>query len=123
MVTVKRERFIVFKIFSNQAESIPLSHIRYSLWNKFQTLYGLENTAKSGMYFVEYNENFNLGLIRCDHKALENILTSMSLISKISNVHVIVVPLFISGLLNKAKKHYGSLIPNSKDRAIPQPLQ
>jgi len=113
MVTVKRERFIVFKIISEDGRSIPLSRFRHTLWVKFQSLYGLESTTKSAMYFIDYNESVNIGLIRCSHTELDNILTSMALLSNIDNIRAIVIPVFISGLLNKAKKHYNILIDSN----------
>ncbi|MHA1687348.1 MAG: Rpp14/Pop5 family protein [Candidatus Heimdallarchaeaceae archaeon] len=102
MVTIKRDRYIVYKIFSEK--KCLLSDIKSIIWRTYQQLYGLVGSSDAGLYFEVFEEDKQMGLIRCTHTSLQNLLSVLSIISKCQDVELIIYPIYVTGLIKKAKK-------------------
>lgn len=102
MVTIKRDRYIVYKIYSDKKFS--LSEVKSLIWRVYQLLYGIVGGSDAGLYFELFDEEKQMGMIRCTQTSLYNLLSVMSLISKNKEKNLLIFPVFITGLINKAKK-------------------
>ena len=115
MVTLDRDRYVVFQILPKHV-NVQIANLKRYVWSTYQKLYGLDGTTEAGLYFEEFKEKNGLGLIRCNSKSLSNLMTSITLISSINNNEVLILPLYVTGLINKAKKYISeSTSPNHND--------
>lgn len=104
VVVITRDRYVVFQVISN--EDLPtLSSIKSKIWDEYQTIFGVNGTTGAGLFFDNYNEITGAGIIRCEHKALSNLMIILSRITAINNAEVILISLYTTGLVNKAKKY------------------
>ncbi|MBY9000917.1 MAG: hypothetical protein KGD64_08395 [Candidatus Heimdallarchaeota archaeon] len=108
MVVVTRDRYVVFQVFSDS--DVPsLSHIKTKIWGEFQRLFGISGTTGAGLFFDHFEEQKSTGIIRCEHKALSKLMTILSLITDVEGRNIILIPLYVTGLINKAKSYLGAL--------------
>ena len=108
MVVITRDRYVVFQVISN--EDLPtLSSIKSKIWEEYQTIFGVNGTTGAGLFFDNYNEAEGTGIIRCEHKALSNLMVILSRIIDINDTDVILIPLYTTGLVNKAKSYLNLL--------------
>ena len=104
MVVITRDRYVVFQVLS--IEDLPtLLSIKSKIWDEYQKIFGISGTTGAGLFFDNYNEEEGKGIIRCDHKALSNLMTILSRITDINVRDVILIPLYTTGLVNKAKSY------------------
>jgi RNase P/RNase MRP subunit POP5 len=104
MVTIERDRYVVFKILLDDTEK-DLGNLKREIWSMYQKLFGLDGTTEAGLYFEEFNKEKQIGLVRCNSKSLSYLMTSFAMISKIDDTEIMILPLFVTGLINKAKKY------------------
>ncbi len=107
MVTLKRDRYVVFKIIvenKDQENNITINTIRRDIWATYNKLFGLLKSSEAGLFFEDYLEDKFMGIIRCSQLSLSNLLIVMAITTKINNNNIIIFPIFITGLINKAKK-------------------
>ncbi|MHA1707528.1 MAG: Rpp14/Pop5 family protein [Candidatus Heimdallarchaeaceae archaeon] len=103
MVVLVRDRYVVFQVLCSGA--IPdLSTLKRKIWSTYQTLFGLSGTSEAGLFFDTYDLETGKGIIRCTSKSFSPLMTTLSLIQKISDDLVIIVPLLVSGTIKKAKE-------------------
>jgi RNase P/RNase MRP subunit POP5 len=103
MVTIKRDRYVAFRILSG-LKSIKESSIKSSIWKLYQTLYGLFESSGSGLFFEDYNEETKLGIMKCTHTSLPQLLTVLAVISEVDDVKILFQILNVSGTINKARQ-------------------
>lgn len=103
MVTYKRDRYVVFRIIS-ELEELEEIDVKNSIWQTYQTLFGLYGSAGSGLYFEDYSKIEKTGIFRCSHTSLPQLLTVLAFISKIKKNTLLFQVLNVSGTINKAKK-------------------
>ena len=104
MVVITRDRYVVFQVISS--EDLPtLSSIKSKIWDEYQTIFGVNGTTGAGLFFDNYNEVEGTGIIRCEHKALSNLMVILSRITYINDTDVILIPLYTTGLVKKAKSY------------------
>lgn len=107
MVVITRDRYVVFQVLSE--DDLPnLSLIKSKIWDEYQKIFGISGTTGAGLFFDNYEEE-GTGIIRCDHKALSNLMAILSRITNISNKDIILIPLYTTGLVNKAKRYLKTL--------------
>jgi len=103
LVTLKRDRYIAFKILS-ESNKIKESSLKLSVWDTYKTLFGISESSGSGLYFENYNDVTKLGIVRCNHKALVQILTVLAILTRIDRDEILIQIINVSGTINKAKK-------------------
>jgi RNase P/RNase MRP subunit POP5 len=104
MVVLDRDRYVVFQILPEN-KGIQIAELKRNIWSMYQKLYGLNGTTEAGLYFEEFDETNGMGLVRCNSKSLSNFMTSIAMITTIDKNEVLIMPLYITGLINKAKKY------------------
>lgn len=108
MVVLTRDRYIVFQAIVES--TVPnLTVLKTTIWKKYETIFGLSGTSEAGLYFETFDEKNGTGLIRCSSRSLSSLLTVFALITKIEEDDVILLPLFISGLIKKAKAYLSNI--------------
>ncbi|MHA1260023.1 MAG: Rpp14/Pop5 family protein [Candidatus Heimdallarchaeaceae archaeon] len=107
MVVLVRDRYIVFQILCSG--NLPdLSTLKRKIWSTYQTLFGLSGTSEAGLFFDAYEVETGKGIIRCTSKSFSPLMTTLSLVQKINDDLVIIVPLLVSGTIKKAKEYVES---------------
>ena len=108
MVTIDRDRYVVFKILLHD-EVIEITELKKKIWLIYQQIYGLDGTSEAGLYFEEYDKEKKIGLVRCNSKSLSNLMITFALITAIDKAEILILPLFTTGLIGKAKKYISTL--------------
>ena len=103
MVTLKRDRYIAFRILS-QAHKVEEAILKAIVWNSYKTLYGISESSGSGLYFEHYDSDEKLGIMRCNHQALKQILTVLAILTRLGGDEILIQVIHVSGTINKAKK-------------------
>ena len=104
MVTIDRDRYVIFQILPDDTK-IEITNLKRKIWSMYQKLYGLDGTTEAGLFFEDYNDEKKVGLVRCNSKSLSYLMTSFSMITEIDGKEILILPLFVTGLINKAKKY------------------
>ncbi|NPD87258.1 MAG: hypothetical protein HGN29_00950 [Asgard group archaeon] len=108
MVTIERDRYVVFKILLDDTKT-EIEDLKRNVWSMYQRLYGLDGTTEAGLFFEEYDNEKRIGLVRCNSKSLSYLMTSFAMIREIDGAELLILPLFVTGLINKAKKYVSAL--------------
>ncbi|MCG3225969.1 MAG: hypothetical protein H7645_03560 [Candidatus Heimdallarchaeota archaeon] len=112
MVTIERDRYVVFKILPDDTKT-EIVDLKRNIWSMYQRLYGLEGTTDAGLFFEDYNDEKSIGLVRCSSKSLSYLMISIAMITEVDGTEILILPLFVTGLINKAKKYASALVsPN-----------
>ncbi len=97
----EKKRYIVYEILSDQKMSF--NNIKSSINKAVLGFLGELGYAKSGLIIMDMFKN-NKGVLRTNHKEVDNIKASLALIDKINNEKVIIKSNLVTGVLNKAKR-------------------
>ncbi len=101
----ERGRYIVFEIIT-ELEEISKSDLLNSITRSLFSLHGELGASKTGIWLIEFDERKKKGIIRCSHKGLIELRTSLAVISQINKNPVIFHVLGISGTIKKAKEKF-----------------
>lgn len=95
----EKERYIAFEVLSE--ERIMFSDLESAIWNTAQDFFGELGTAQTSMWIIKnlYDENKQVGVIRCNNISVDKILTSLGLITRLGDLRVIFKILAISGTI------------------------
>lgn len=85
----EKERYIAFEIISE--EQISFSDLESAIWNTAQDFFGELGTAHTSLWLIRnlYNENSQIGVIRCNNFSVDKVLTSLGLITRLGDIRVI----------------------------------
>jgi len=102
----ERRRYLVFQVVSK--EKMPFSDISNGIWHSVLNFLGELGTAESEVWVIKnsWDEEKQLGIIRCEHTAVEKIRTALALVQRIGDQPVIVRVLGVSGTIKSAKKKF-----------------
>ncbi|MHA1345668.1 MAG: Rpp14/Pop5 family protein [Candidatus Heimdallarchaeaceae archaeon] len=108
MVVITRDRYVVFQVLS--AADLPtLPSIKAKIWDEYQKIFGISGTTGAGLFFDNYKDEEGTGIIRCDHRALSNLMAILSRVTEINDKDIILIALYTTGLVNKAKSYLKEL--------------
>jgi len=99
----KRSRYVKFKIISQ--ESVFYEDLEHAVWNVFLDFYGENGTAELDLWLVKnlYDENGQMGIIRCGHKAVDKVIAGLGLLTRLGDNRIVVKILKISGTIKGLK--------------------
>ncbi|MDD5331626.1 MAG: Rpp14/Pop5 family protein [Candidatus Nanoarchaeia archaeon] len=97
----EKKRYLVYEIYSNE----NLTNLKTEILNSIRKFLGSFGLAKAGIQIVETKNN--KGIIRVNNKELNNLKTALILTNKINQKDVYIRPIFVTGLLGKAKIKLG----------------
>jgi ribonuclease P/MRP protein subunit POP5 len=101
-----RRRYIAYEVVSE--EKVLIDDLMNTIWHTVLNFLGEHGTSKTDMLIAKdtYDENKQMGLIRCSHDNVEQIRASLALIERIGDVRVVFKVLGISGTMNAAKMKF-----------------
>ncbi len=103
----EKKRYLTFKVISDKKfnfkdieKTISLNNIEFN---------GVLNSSKTNINFIQDCFNFEnqTGIIKVNNKYIDNTKASLTLIKYINSSSVIIRSLYVSGILNKAKRYLG----------------
>ena len=101
-----RRRYLAFQVITKT--EIPPADIAREIWHSILNFLGELGTAQSEVWLVKsvYDEKNRMGLIRCNHTAVEHVRTALALVSRVNEVPVTIKVIGISGTISAARKKY-----------------
>ena len=108
MSTLKEKtRYLAFEVISDHKIG-DFKAVSKEIQDKSLLLLGQLGLAKAGMRILPEKWNLDLqkGIVKVNHKHVDELKSSLTLIEKINNKKVIVKSLGVSGMLNKAEQKY-----------------
>lgn len=102
----EKKRYLTFEILS-KSKIKDFSQVSGAIWNDLLSFIGELGAAKAGIIIMQdkYNANNQKGIIRVNHKYVDKLRASLSLVKQIDGKEVIIRSLTVSGMLNKAAKY------------------
>lgn len=102
----EKKRYIAFHVISEN--KVEFTDLLTSLWRSLLSLLGEKGTSKVDLWIMKdtWDENKQRGLIRCNHKKVEEVRLALGLIKNIKEEDVIVRSLGVSGTMKSAQKKY-----------------
>ena len=102
----RKKRYIAFQIISEK--KILTNDIFNGIWHSLLNFLGEYGTAKAGVWLLKtlYDEDKQLGLIKCNHDSVEHVRTGLAMMQRIGDSRVIVKVLGVSGTIKAAKKKF-----------------
>jgi len=104
LVKEERNRYIVFKLYSNN--DISRENLVKDIWRNLLTIYGEYGASKTNFWLIEYDEKTKKGIVRCTHTTVNMLRTVLALTTKIAETPVMVKILGISGTIKTAKEKF-----------------
>jgi len=95
----EKKRYVVFEVKSE--DSFSFSNLKDAIALAYKDLFGEMGLAKSGLNFVEFENN--KGILRINNKDVKNIKASFVFLRKINKQDAIVRSLGVSGMLKRAR--------------------
>ncbi len=103
MVKFYRKRYVLFKLIS-EGSNIEEDAVKRAILNSFQILFGLTGVGEAGLVFLGYDNQTSTGIIRCNHKFVNNLRASLTFIREINGKKTSIYTLRISGTLKTLKE-------------------
>ncbi|MDD5178071.1 MAG: Rpp14/Pop5 family protein [Candidatus Nanoarchaeia archaeon] len=97
----ERKRYVVYEVHSNDR----LANLKDEILSSIRKFLGSFGLAKAGVQMLDIKNN--KGIIKVNNKELNNVKTALILTNKINQKDVYVQPIFVTGLLRKAKLKIG----------------
>jgi len=99
----EKNRYISFKVISE--EPVVYSDLEVAIWNSMLDFFGELGTAKTSMWLIKnlYDEQKQIGVIKCNHKSVQDVITGLGLISRLGDSRVTIKILSVSGTIRSLK--------------------
>lgn len=99
----EKERYVAFQVISE--DSIMYSDLESAIWDSMMNFFGEHGTAKTSMWIVKnlYDEQNQIGVVRCNNKSVQDVITGLGLISRLGDVRVTIKILSVSGTIRGLK--------------------
>ena len=103
----EKKRYLAFEIVS-KSKIKAFSEVSKAIWASTLSFAGTKGAAGMGIWVLpeKYNATKQTGLIRVEHRSLDELKASLALIKEIEGQPVIVRSKGASGILAKAEKKY-----------------
>ena len=101
-----RTRYLAFDAISEQ--KILLDDLINTIWHSVLNFLGETGTARANIKIIKdtYDDNRQMGILRCSHDEVENVRSALALIQRIGDTRVILRVLGISGSIKAAKMKF-----------------
>jgi len=103
----EKKRYLAFEIIS-KSKIKAFSEVSKAIWNATLSFAGTKGAAKMGIWVFpeKYNMTKQRGLIRVEHRSLDEMKASLTLIKEIEEQPVVVRSIGASGIMAKAEQKY-----------------
>jgi len=99
----EKKRYLVFEIKSNT--NFKQQDVEKVITEEILKFIGTLGYSKAGVIFLKDNYKNNKGILRIGHKHVDEIKMVLGLIKQIEKRSAKVNTIYVSGILNKAKKY------------------
>jgi len=101
-----RKRYIAYHIISQ--EKILFQDLINTIWHSLLNLLGELGTSETDLWIIKdsYDENKQMGILRCSHTSVEQLRAALALIDRIGDIRVIVKVLGVSGSIKATKMKF-----------------
>lgn len=101
-----RTRYLAFQVISE--EKILLQDLINTIWHSVLNFVGEVGTSEAELRFFKdaYDENKQMGILRCSHDNVEKVRASLALIQRIGDNKVVFKVLGISGSVKATKMKF-----------------
>jgi len=100
----EKKRYLAFEVISK--DKINFNQTEKQIKESVLSLIGELGYGKAGIMILKETFNNQKGLIKVNNKYVNELKMALGLIKNIDNQKVIVNPIGVSGIINKAKKRY-----------------
>lgn len=102
----EKKRYIMFQVISEEGETIDYSDLEQAIWNTCLDFLGEYGVSKASIWLVKncWNEKKHVGIIRCNHKSVHDVIASLGLISRLGDTKIIIKIIKVSGTIKTIKK-------------------
>lgn len=99
----EKKRYIAFKVISE--EQIVYSDLEPAILNQLLDFYGEYGFSRLSFWIIKnlYNEQKQVGVIRCNNKSVSQVIACLGLISRLGDTRVIFKILKVSGTIKGLK--------------------
>jgi ribonuclease P/MRP protein subunit POP5 len=99
----EKKRYILFQVMSE--EPIAYEDLEQAVWNQFLDTFGELGVSKTGLWIVKnlYNSEKQTGVLRCNHKSVQQMIAGLGLITRLGDSRVIFKILKVSGTIRSLK--------------------
>lgn len=100
----EKTRYIAFQIISE--EPIEYSDLESGIWNTLLDFLGEYGVSKTSVWLIKdkWDKDKQTGIIRCNHRSVQNIIVSLGLINRLGNNRINFKILKVSGTIKGAIK-------------------
>lgn len=101
-----RWRYLAYKVISE--DKVKIEDLMNTIWHSILNFLGEAGASQSSIWIIRntYDENRQLGLIRCKHSAVEQVRTALALVQRAGDIRIVIKVLGISGTMKTAKKKF-----------------
>lgn len=100
----EKKRYVVYEIYCVSKKNIFSYEIAKKAIEDGLTVYlGIKGMSDVGIVFFSNYFSNNRGFIRVSTKSVNDVKAGFMFVKEISDIEVIIKPLFVTGLINKAK--------------------
>lgn len=102
----ERKRYVAYQLISES--KVNFSDVTNTIWHSLLNFLGELGTADSHIWVIKniYDEEKQIGLVKCKHTAVEQVRAALALIQRIGDMRVVFKILGVSGTLKAAKKKF-----------------
>ncbi len=109
LVKNRRNRYLIFEIHSPQKIELNKLKLLKHIFDATLRLFGEVGAASIHINLIDYNNDFQRGIIRCNHRAVVKLRAALAIIDEIGGLPVIVHVIKVTGTLKKAREILNSL--------------
>lgn len=102
----EKKRYLAFEILS-KGKIKAFSNVSQAVWNGMLSFNGQVGTAQAGILVLpdKYNLETQRGIIRVNHKNLNNLKAALTLVKEIEEQPVVLKSIKASGMINKVERY------------------
>ncbi|MEX2722232.1 MAG: Rpp14/Pop5 family protein [Candidatus Wukongarchaeota archaeon] len=106
MVKVFRNRYLVFKVYTEKEPALDEEDIKQTLFNTARTLFGEAWMAKLDLQLINFNPSTLEGILKCGHKTVTETRAIIATITSLKKEPVSLYVKGVSGTLKRARKKF-----------------
>ena len=101
-----KARYVIFEVISEG--HVVFEDVQKSVWNAVTEWLGELGSSEMRLWIVKnlYNDDKQLGVIKCAHDRVEHIRASLAFVKIIGETHAIVRVLGVTGTIKSARLKY-----------------
>jgi ribonuclease P/MRP protein subunit POP5 len=100
----ERSRYIAFELISDSA--LSRGDVVKAVWGSVLRFLGELGASKTSLWVMDWDEKHNRGILKVNHKSLEEVRAAFTLIKEINDQRVIPHVLGVSGTVKKTRQKY-----------------